>query len=65
MYFLVLVCELRLARVRLHTNNTMEQHPVVRYSTSELCNKGIVDSLELDKVVLERWDRFMQEGNFR
>eukprot|EP00090_Calanus_glacialis_P018173 TRINITY_DN2818_c0_g1_i1.p1 TRINITY_DN2818_c0_g1~~TRINITY_DN2818_c0_g1_i1.p1 ORF type:complete len:346 (+),score=156.72 TRINITY_DN2818_c0_g1_i1:98-1135(+) len=43
----------------------MEQHPVVRYSTSELCNKGIVDSLELDKVVLERWDRFMQEGNFR
>ena len=43
----------------------MEQHPVVRYSTSELGNKGIVDSLELDKVVLERWDRFMQEGNFR
>ena len=43
----------------------MEHHPVVRYNTSELDNKEIIDSLELAKVVLERWDRFMQEGNFK
>ena len=40
----------------------MEHHPVVRYSTSEL---GKMDRLVLDNVVLDRWDRFMQEGNFR
>ena len=51
--------------MRLHTNNTMEHYPVVRYSTSELGNKGTMDRLELDNVVLDRWDRFMQEGNFR
>ena len=64
MYFLVRSASyLRPAAVT--SNHTMEHHPVVRYNTSELDNKGIIDSLELAKVVLERWDRFMQEGNFR
>jgi len=43
----------------------MEQHPTVRYSSSELADQAVSGKLELDKVVMDRWDKFMKEGNFR
>ena len=42
-----------------------QQHPVVEYSIRELGDKGMAGLLELDKVVLARWDMFMQKGSFR
>ena len=42
-----------------------QQHPVVEYTSSELENKDMASMLELDKVVLARWDMFMQKGHFR
>ena len=42
-----------------------QQHPVVEYNTSELSNKCMASMLELDKVVLARWNMFMQKGHFR
>jgi len=43
----------------------MEQHPTVRYTSSELADQAVSGKLELDKVVMDRWDKFMKEGNFR
>ena len=42
-----------------------QQHLVVLYSINELGDKGMAGMLELDKVVLARWDMFMQKGSFR
>ena len=41
------------------------ENPVVEYSTSDLSDKAVTSRLELDKVVLERWDMLMQKGYFR
>jgi len=37
----------------------------VKYTCSVLSDRAMSGMVELDKVVLGRWDKFMEEGNFR
>jgi len=38
---------------------------LVEYSSSELGDKTIISKLDLDSVVMDRWNMFMQKGYFR
>ena len=42
-----------------------QQHPVFEYRDKVLRDKGKFNTPGLDEMVLNRWDRFMEEGNFR
>jgi len=44
---------------------TDQQHPVFEYSDKVLRDKGKFNKPGLDEMVLNRWDRFMEKGNFR
>jgi len=44
---------------------TDQQHPVFEYRDKVLRDKGKFNTPGLDEMVLNRWDRFMEEGNFR
>jgi len=44
---------------------TEQEHPVLEYTDKVLGDEVISNTLGLDKMVLYRWDKFMQEGNFR
>jgi len=43
----------------------MTEYPVLEYTYRVLSDEVLSETVGLDKVVLERWDRFMEEGNFR
>merc|ERR1711970_1441568 len=42
-----------------------QEHPVLEYTDKVLGDEVISNTLGLDKMVLYRWDKFMEEGNFR
>ena len=42
-----------------------ETAPVLKYSSTTITNKRIKEELNLDSVVMSRWDLFMQRSNFR
>ena len=44
---------------------TDQQHPVFEYRDKVLRDKGKFNTPGLDEMVLNRWDSFMEEGNFR